>query len=164
MTSVPEWPSQPEALARAIGEAHRRYTRRVNFREGWRGHLWQERFFSCVLERRHALAAARYVERNPVRAGLVKRAWEWPWSSAAAHVAGRGDVLIAPGGPLAAEIKNWRRFLLEPDDAETLDLLRRHGRTGRPLASERLVRMLEHRLGRRLSPGRPGRPRKDRGK
>ena len=59
-------PETEEALAGAIGEAHRQYTRRINFREGWRGHLWQERFFSCVLDGPHALAAARYVERNPV--------------------------------------------------------------------------------------------------
>ena len=126
-------PQAADGLARAVGEAHRRYTRLVNFREGWRGHLWQERFFSCVLDGRHALAAVRYVERNPVRAGLVRRAWEWPWSSAAAHVSGRGDTLIRTGGPLAAEVSNWRRFLSEEDDPETLHLLRRHGRTGRPI-------------------------------
>jgi len=68
-------PKTAEALARAVGEAHRRYTRRINFREGWRGYLWQGRFASFVMQRRHALAAVRYVERNPVRAGLVRRAW-----------------------------------------------------------------------------------------
>jgi len=55
-------PRTQDALAGAIGEADRRYTRRINFREGWRGHLWQERFYSCVLDGPHALAAARYVE------------------------------------------------------------------------------------------------------
>jgi putative transposase len=157
-------PKTAEGLARAIGEAHRRYTRLVNFREGWRGYLWQGRFASFVMDRRHCVAAARYIERNPVRAGMVKRAWEWPWSSAAAHVAGRGDALIRPGGPLAAEVSNWRRFLAGKDDAATAELLRRHGRTGRPLGSERMVQTLERRLGRRLSPGLPGRPRKERGK
>jgi putative transposase len=86
-------PRTPEGLARAIGEAHRRYTRRINFRKEWRGYLWQGRFASCVMDREHGVAAARYIERNPVRAGLVKRAWEWPWSSAAAHVAGRGEAM-----------------------------------------------------------------------
>ncbi len=154
-------PRTAEGLARAVGEAHRRYTRLINFREGWRGYLWQGRFASFVMDRRHTLAAVRYVERNPVRAGLAKRAWEWPWSSAAAHVSGRGDALIAPGGPLVAEIGNWRRFLQEEDAPETLDLLRRHGRTGRPWGDPRFLARLERRLGRRLSPGRPGRPRKE---
>ena len=65
-------PGEKESLARAIGEAHRRYTRYVNFREGWRGYLRQGRFASCVLDQRHLIAAARYVELNPVRAGLAE--------------------------------------------------------------------------------------------
>ena len=52
-------PKSEHALRRAIGEAHRRYTRRINFREGWRGHLWQGRFASFVMEEPHLLAAAR---------------------------------------------------------------------------------------------------------
>ena len=67
-------PSSEEALRRAIGEAHRRYTRRINFREKWRGYLWQGRFASFVMDERYLLAAARYVELNPVRAKLVARA------------------------------------------------------------------------------------------
>ena len=63
-------PAEADSLRRAVGEAHRRYTRYVNFREGWRGHLWQGRFASFVMDERYLLAAARYVEMNPVRAGL----------------------------------------------------------------------------------------------
>jgi len=84
-------PTSEDALQRAIGEADRRYTRRVNFREGWRGHLWQGRFASCPLDEPHTLAAARYIEQNPVRAGLAATPWDYPWSSVAAHVAGMGD-------------------------------------------------------------------------
>ena len=65
-------PQSAESLRRAIGEAHRRYTRWINFREGWRGHLWQGRFASFVMDEDHLLTAARYVELNPVRAGLVQ--------------------------------------------------------------------------------------------
>ncbi len=71
--------SKADALAAALGEAHRRYTRRVNFRQKWRGYLWQGRFASVVMDEPHVLAAARYVERNPVRAGLVERPEDWPW-------------------------------------------------------------------------------------
>lgn len=90
-------PSTEDGFRRAIGEAHRRYTRRVNFREGWRGHLWQGRFASYPLDEAHLVAAARYVEQNPVKAGLAERAWGYPWSSAAAHVVGENDTLV-PGG------------------------------------------------------------------
>jgi len=156
-------PRTADALADAIGEAHRRYTRHINSRKGWRGYLWQGRFGSFVMQRRHALAAVRYVERNPVRAGLVRRAWRWPWSSAAAHVEGRGDALIAPGGPLVAKVRDWRAFLCTADDEATLEALRLHGRTGRPLGDKAFVRRLERRLDRRLLPGLPGRPRKGAG-
>src|SRR3989337_4593233 len=63
-------PETENGLRRAIGEAHRLYTRHINFREGWRGHLWQGRFASYPMEENHLLATARYVELNPVRAGL----------------------------------------------------------------------------------------------
>jgi len=143
-------PQTPEGLAAGIGRAHWRYTRAINFREKWRGYLWQGRFGSCPMDGPHTLAAARYVERNPVRAGLVKRAWDWPWSSAAAHVACRGHALVKAGSPLAAEVSDWRRFLLAEDDEEMLRRLRRHGGTGRPLGSPRFVADLEDRLGRLL--------------
>ena len=77
-------PPSEEGLRRAIGEAHRRYTRRVNFREGWRGHLWQGRFASFPLDERYLLAAARYIEQNPVAAGLVPNPESWTFSSCGA--------------------------------------------------------------------------------
>jgi len=77
-----------------LAEAHRRYIRMMNFRKGWKGHLWQERFHSFVMDEQHLLAAARYVERNPVRARLCARPQDWLWSSAAAHLAAGDD---APG-------------------------------------------------------------------
>ena len=64
-------PNSEDGLRQGIGEAHRRYTRRVNFRERWRGHLWQGRFASFVLDDNYLPAATRYVEMNPVRAGMV---------------------------------------------------------------------------------------------
>ena len=88
-------PHDVGSLAAVFGEAHRRYTRMVNFREGWRGHLWQERFHSYPLDESHLLAAGRYVEMNPVRAGLVLKPEDWSWSSARYHVGlSAGDRLV----------------------------------------------------------------------
>ena len=56
-----------DGLTQVIGEAHRRYTRMVNFREGWRGHLWQGRFASFIMEETYLKACTRYIEYNPVR-------------------------------------------------------------------------------------------------
>ena len=75
-------PATEDGLRRAIGEAHRRYTRRINFREKWRGYLWQGRFASFVMDDPYLLAAARYAELNPLRAGLVADPCDWRWSSA----------------------------------------------------------------------------------
>jgi hypothetical protein len=59
-------PPEKNGLHLAIGEAHRRYTRMINFRQGWCGHLWQGRFTSYVMDERYLLACVRYVENNPV--------------------------------------------------------------------------------------------------
>src|SRR3990172_2582361 len=77
MIAVPE---TEEGLRNAIGEAHRRYTRHINFREGWRGHLWQGRFGSFPMDEKYLLTAARYIELNPVKAGLARSPEEYPWS------------------------------------------------------------------------------------
>ena len=65
-------PETKDGLNLAIGEAHRRNTRRINFHEGWRGHLWQRRFSPFIMEEKYLLACTRYVELNPVRAGLFE--------------------------------------------------------------------------------------------
>ena len=148
-------PGDQDGLRRALGEAHRRYTRRVNFREGWRGHLWQERFHSFAMDETWLLAAARYVELNPVRARLVKRARDWPWSSARAHLAGSDDEL-AQAAPLLALAPDWRGYLAEGLEEPELEALRRHARTGRPLGAPSFLKRLERRLGRVLIPRKPG--------
>ncbi|NQU60524.1 MAG: transposase [Rhodospirillales bacterium] len=148
-------PQTADALTRAVSEAHRRYTRRVNFREGWRGHLWQGRFASFPMDEAYLLAAARYVELNPVRAGLTDTPESWPWSSARSHLAGGGDDLIGAPSPLT-EVDDWRGFLnegLAEDDAEAI---RAAERTGRPLGGDAFIAMLEGKLKRSLKKGKPG--------
>ena len=150
-------PKTEDGLRRAIGEAHRRYTRRVNFREKWRGYLWQGRFASFVMDEPYLLAAARYVELNPVRAKLTEGAEQWPWSSARAHLSGRDDRL-AKVAPMLAMINDWRGFLNSAIREEELRDLREHGRTGRPLGSATFVERLEAMVGRVLKPQKGGRP------
>jgi putative transposase len=87
-------PNTENGLRSALAEAHRHYTRRINFRNGWRGHLWQERFQSFPMKEAHLAAAVRYVELNPVRARLVSQAKDWKWSSAHAHLKGADDMLV----------------------------------------------------------------------
>ena len=156
-------PEAADGLRRAIGEAHRRYTRLINFREGWRGHLWQERFASFPMDETYLLAAARCVELNPVRAGLAKTPQDWPWSSARAHLGGHDDDL-AKVAPLLERIGDWRVFLDGGLAADEGEAMRRHEHTGRPLGSEGFVAGLEAALDRVLGPRKPGPKPREEGK
>ncbi|MBI3892360.1 MAG: transposase [Candidatus Wallbacteria bacterium] len=161
-------PREESSLSLAIGDAHRCYTRHVHRREGWRGYLWQGRFLSYPLSERHLLAAVRYVENNPVRAGMVAKAEDHVWSSAASHVRGTADPLLS-AHYLSKEITDWAGYL-EGDDGTMRNLHRRHSTSGRPLGEPDFVLELEKLTGRELLPKRTvtathhARPRKRRQK
>jgi putative transposase len=148
-------PRSADGLTRAIGEAHRRYTRMVNHREGWRGHLWQGRFASFVLDKPYLLTAVRHIELNPVRAGLAKAPARYRWSSAAAHLRGRDDMLVQVA-PLLKRAPDWHAFLALATSEEDVNLLHDHESTGRPLGGEAFLAKLEQELGRTLRRQKPG--------
>ena len=150
-------PREEDGLRSVLGEAHRRYTRHVNFRKGWRGHLWQERFHSFVMDESYLLATVRYVERNPVVSKLCQCANEWPWSSAAAHVAGMDDDLVRVK-PMLDLVDDWGVYLSDENEHNQVrEHIERHTRTGRPLGDASFVSMLETITGMSLAPKRPGR-------
>lgn len=148
-------PETEEGLRQAIGEAHRRYTRMINARAGWSGHLWQGRFASFVMDESYLLAATRYVELNPVRARLTADPFAWRWSSASAHLAGQDDSLVKVA-PLLEMAGDWRQFLLESPADDMMNELRKHERTGRPLGREHFLQHLEDTLSRVLRKQKPG--------
>lgn len=153
-------PPTADALRAALGEAHRRYSRRINLAQGWSGYLWQGRFASYPMDEAHLLTAIRYVELNPVRTKLVKRAEDWRWSSARAHISGKGDGLTDLTA-LAGVHRNWRAMLrhgLEAGDvpAEDAAAIEVHQRTGRPWGDAAFVASLEQATGRTLAKQKPG--------
>ncbi len=150
-------PNAERGLRTALAEAHRHYTRRINFRYGWRGHLWQERFHSFPMHEAHLAAAVRYVELNPVRAKLVSQAQDWKWSSAHAHLTGTNDVLVRVE-PMLVLFSDWASYLAERghDNAEHIRI---HTRTGRPLGDSTFIQIAESLTGRVLAPQKPGRKR-----
>jgi len=148
-------PETEDSLRRGIGEAHRRYSRMINFREQWRGHLWQGRFASFPMDETYLLSAARYVEMNPVHANLVPDAASWPWSSARAHLGVADDPLVKVE-PLLERAGDWRLFLAGIGGEAQLDEIRKHERTGRPLGTESFLERLESTLDRPLKLGKPG--------
>lgn len=149
-------PSDETGLARAIGEAHRRYTRHINAREDWTGYLWQGRFSSYPMDEAHLLAAARYVERNPVAAGMKRTARAYKWSSAKAHIDGVDDALVSVA-PLLERVENWSAFLSGKDDPDAAKLIEAHSSTGRPLGDKAFIKTLEAKLSRTLAPQKRGR-------
>ncbi len=152
-------PSDEPSLARVIGETHRRYTRLVNSRQGVRGYLFQGRFFSCPLDEVYLFTAVRYVERNPVRAGIVKRAWDYAWSSARFHVGLLGTDELVQDRDLLDRVSDWKAFLEIGVSADEQRFLQEKTRTGRPCGDEAFVKQAERLTGRELLPKRPGRPR-----
>ena len=148
-------PNKHTNLALAIGEAHRRYTRYINYRENWRGYLWQGRFASFPMDESYLYSTVRYVERNPVKANLVSSPELWEWSSARAHLKGTDDDLVKVE-PMLQRIGNWSEYLTMNNSNRDDDLIRLHGRTGRPLGSESFVDLLEDICGRSLRPLKPG--------
>jgi putative transposase len=148
-------PPDEDGLRAAIAEAHRRYTRLINGRKGWTGYLWQGRFASFPMDEAHTLAAARYIEQNPVRARLAAKPQDWQWSSAKAHLRGRDDGLVTTK-PLLKRVENWAAFLRDPLDGETLEIIRSGERTGRPRGTPAFIKRLEKTLGRTLAKRKPG--------
>jgi putative transposase len=144
-----------DSLHGGIGEAHRRYTRRINLRQGGRGHLWQGRSPLYVMDEDYLLAAGRYVERNPDRPRLVTSAGQYRWNTASVQRWGDDEFLgrVKPLLDLVPDCEGLLRMELED---RTLAELRQHERTGRPFGDDGFVRRLERRLGRLIRRQKPG--------
>jgi len=153
-------PGKPDSLGKAIGRTDFFYTQYVNRLHGRSGHLWQNRFHSCALDERHFWTALRYVEQNPVRAGLVKRAEAYEWSSASAHVEGgdRAELLDMAKWTGMMDPAEWRRILARQPRKEELKAIRRSTHRGWPLAGDSALAKFEKIMGRRVRPLRRGRP------
>ena len=155
-------PQEEASLGTALRDTHTVYAMYFNSRTGLSGHVWQGRFFSCPLDESHHWAAVRYVERNPVRAGMVARAEEYPWSSAAAHCGRRDTGVLSTEFPPSGVIEDWSEWLNAGcDEDEAYAYIRRQTRTGRPCGSSKFLDRLEALLARSLRPKKGGRPRKD---
>ena len=147
-------PHENESLAKGLGETHKQYTRMINSREKWAGYLWEGRFKSFPLDEKYLYTVIRYVERNPVRAKLVKCADDYHWSSAKSHVDKISDPLIKKFY-LMDEIDDWAKYLTDGSEIE-LETIRKYIETGRPLGREEFIERLEKKLDRILRIQKPG--------
>lgn len=151
-------PGRQESLARLFNTVHMLYAQYFNRKRDATGHLWQGRFFSCVLDERHLYAAVRYVEMNPVRGGIVPVPQDYPWSSAKAHVTGVHDPVMSARCFLTETIGDWARYLGTDSDQEAMESVIKVTKIGRPCGGDDFVKQMEQCLNRPLTARRPGRP------
>src|SRR5579863_8089804 len=126
-------PATEDGLHQVLKPLHMRYAQRVNRLKRWKGHLWQGRFFSSALDEDYLWAAIRYVERNPVRAKIVRKAENYPWSSASAHCGLKDDPTLTRKAAWRRQfesIGDWSAWLAEGDMPDQLDVLRRNAEKG----------------------------------
>jgi putative transposase len=148
-------PAKEDSLSILLRRVHGRYAQYYNAHTGRSGHLWQNRFFACMLGPTHLWAALCYVERNPVRAGIVQRAAEYPWSSASAHLAGEDQSGILDMDWWKREQpRNWSEQL-ECEGAQAESTLRGCTYAGKPFGEEDFVNQMAERFGRYWTRGRP---------
>ncbi len=149
-------PSDEDGLWRTFGELHRRYTGFINARRRTTGHLWQGRFGSVAMDEAHFVTALRYVALNPVRARLVSRADDWPWSSTSALIAARDDHVVRIA-PALERVGDFAAFLgQEFDEALTYAALRKAESVGRPVGSPEWLADMEQRSGKQFAPAKRG--------
>ncbi len=154
-------PRKEESLAKGMGSTNLVYTQYINRRYGRSGRLWQNRFFSTVIEREPYLwAVARYIERNPVRVGVVKKAEDYPWSSARTHVLKVRDGVLSGECWLEDDDFNDYRNFLRKEDKKLDDFIRKATSTGRPLARGEFTKSIGAMIGRDISAKEVGRPKK----
>ena len=151
-------PMKPDSLARTFNTLHMRYSQYINRRHKATGHLWQGRFFSCVLDEGYLYSGMRYVENNPVRAKVVEKADQYRWSSARSHAYGVADPVISSDCPLVESVADWSAYLDEREESRMIEAIRRNTGTGRPCGDEKFIREIETLLCRRVSAMPIGRP------
>jgi len=156
-------PQREDSLAKVFRYTNMKYSQYYNNKMRVSGHLFQSRFFSCVLDESHMIACARYIERNPVWAKMVKKPYLWPYSSAKIHCG------IDQDDPLGTkqlfdyieqEAKSWKEFIEASDNPEEMKGIREKTRTGRPLGTNDFVEKLEGQLKRVFKLRPKGRPKK----
>lgn len=157
-------PLEEDSLRWTFQYTHRRYAAKINSDNGWTGHLWQERFYSSPVDEDFFWITLRYIERNPLQAGLVRNhPAEYRWSSASAHCENKDDALLTKAiewKEKISTISDWRSWLSEEDDSRLVGLLRKNTQRDLPTGSKSFLDQLESRYNVKAHPPILGRPKK----
>jgi len=140
-------PENEKSFAKGFALAHQKYTYIINQREGWKGYLWQGRFLSYPMDERYLFAAVRYVELNPVRAGIVEKPEDYPWSSARAHIFGEKEELLSDNF-MRGEISDWKAYLNQKGNDLENKIFKAHETNAKPLGDKKFIEKIEKMTGR----------------
>ena len=162
-------PPAAGAVSRMMQTVGRRYVRYINDAIGRTGTLWEGRYKSSLVDsERYVLACYRYIELNPVRAGMVAEPTDYPWSSYGCNARGQDDPLLTPHPvylQIAGEIEErralYRELVSQALADEDIDAIRQYVQRQRALGSGKFQAEIEQQLQRRAGLGRPGRPIKE---
>ena len=164
-------PADEESLAGMMRYLGSRYVQYVNYTYKRSGTLWEGRYKSSLIDtERYLLTCYRYIELNPVRAGMVKEAGDYKWSSYTAHALGQANEMIqdhssylALGATDETRSVAYQALFRHQVDEETLTEIRDALNRGTAFGSDRFKDEIEATLARSVRPGPVGRPRKERG-
>lgn len=151
-------PIDKESMAKTICRVHQRYSVYYHAKNKKNGHLWQERYYSCLLQGDHVKRAIRYVECNPVRAGIVEKPWQYNFSSTRAHLGKQYKLITLADISEYVDVESWKNYLLEQEREDDISRLRKATMQGLVLGSKKYIKFIEKRAGRVIINVR-GRPR-----
>ena len=156
-------PHSAEGLQQVLKPLHMRYSQHINKIKGWKGHLWQGRFFSSPLDEAYTWSTIRYVERNPVQAGMIAKSEDYPWSSAAAHCGLKVTPFLAtlPDSMAGISQEDWSNWLSLPENQAMTDVIQRNIEKGLPCGDDKFIDRLEVEAKRSLRYKPQGRPVKE---
>ncbi len=154
--------SQGESsLAKTFNTLHMLYSQYLNTKRRKKGHLWQGRFYSSILDENHLYATIRYVENNPTHAQIVEFPEQYRWPSTNEHLRRGRKTVLTHDCFLEDEIKDWLAYLKENEDNELVEGIRKNSMSGRPCGNDDFIQVIERILGRRLRAMSWGRPKKE---
>jgi len=149
-------PGNTRSIQDAVGQAHNLHSKRFNRRHDRRGHLWQSRHYACALDEPHFIRSLIYVDKNPVKAGLVENSWQYQWSSAGIHYGYRDENSTA-----LIDFNSWLKIseeygfldLVWSDMDDFAEVLRRHTASGKPLGDKEFFKRAAQIVPGTLVPG-----------
>ncbi len=151
-------PVTRDSISKTFQAVQQKYSLYLNKRCQEFGHRWQARYYSCVVLGNHVLTVFRYIERNPVRAGIVEKPWDYAWSSARMHLGTKYNIISLENVKEFIDVPSWERYLADKDNDSDLKSLRRSTYQGRIYGPVEVVQVIQKQFKRKLLAQPRGRP------